>query len=166
MLAKSWSFLRLPLHFYELYNNLSLIWENIKNYLIKIKKVLTFQMNIQWIFQFHCTIAVKIGINLIELLAVSLVLWFWKWLEFWLGGKWWGFMADSKQKCLNKIVGDTRIGVFWFGQKSLRIYFFSTWKAKNQWILSINAVSTEKPKRRILAALWRSPVLSILQTEN
>ena len=44
--------------------------------------------------------------------------------------------------------------------------FFFTWKAKNQPILSINAVSPKIAKRRILAALWRSPVLSILQTEN
>ena len=44
--------------------------------------------------------------------------------------------------------------------------FFFTWKAKNQPILSINAVSPERAKRRILAALWRSPVLPILQTEN
>ena len=61
---------------------------------------------------------------------------------------------------------DTESGVFWFGQKSLGIYFFFTWKAKNQWILSINTVTPEIAKRRILAALWRSPVLSILQTEN
>ena len=75
-------------------------------------------------------------------------------------------MAESKQKCLNRIVGDTRIGEFWFREKWSRIYFFFTWKAKNQPILSINAVSPGKAKRRILAALWRSPVLRILQTEN
>ena len=97
---------------------------------------------------------------------MSLVLVFWKWLVFWLGDKWSRFIADSKQKCLNRIVGDTRIGVFWLGHKSLRIYFFSTWKAKNQRILSIHVVSPERAKRRILAALWHSPVLSILQTEN
>ena len=97
---------------------------------------------------------------------MSLVLRFWKWLVFWLGDKWSRFMADSKQKCLNRIVGDTRIGEFWFREKWSGIYFFFTWKAKNQWILSINAVSPEIAKRRILAALWRSPVLQILQTEN
>ena len=47
-----------------------------------------------------------------------------------------------------------------------RGFIFFTWKAKNQWILSINAVSPQTAKRRIWAALWRSPVLSILQTEN
>ena len=99
-------------------------------------------------------------------LVVSLVWGFWKWLEFWLDDKWSRFMAESKQKCLNRIVWDTRIGVFWFGQKSLRIYFFFTWKEKNLPILSINAVSPEIAKRRILASLWRSPILQILQTEN
>ena len=57
-------------------------------------------------------------------IPVSQVLWFVKWLEFWLSDKWWEFIADSKQKCINRIVGDTRIEVLWFGQKSLRIYFF------------------------------------------
>ena len=89
-----------------------------------------------------------------------------KWLEFWLDDKWWGFMAESKQKCLNRIVGDTRIGEFWFREKWSGIYFFSTWKAKNLSFLSINAVSPKIGKRRIGATLWRSPVLQILQTEN
>ena len=99
-------------------------------------------------------------------ITVSLVLWFWKWLEFWLCDKCSRFMADSKQKCLNRIVGDTRIGEFWFSEKWSGIYFFSTWKAKNQSILSINAVSPKRAKRIILAALWWSVVLRILQTEN
>ena len=97
---------------------------------------------------------------------MSLVWRFWKWLEFWLGDKWSRFIADSKQKCLNRIVGDTRIGEFWFREKWLGIYFFSTWKAKNLPFLSVNAVSPEKAKRRILAALWWTVVLRILQTEN
>ena len=159
MLAKSWSFLRLPLHFYELYNNLSLIWENIKNYLIKIKKVLTFQMNIQWIFQFHCTIAVKIGINLIELLAVSLVLWFWKWLEFWLGGKWWGFFAESKQKCLNRIIGDTRIGdspMSFVSEKNGQLFIFfacPTWKIIFVTLKHKNTRTAQNPKTEPLQLL-------------
>ena len=99
-------------------------------------------------------------------ITVSLVWGFWKWLVFWLGGKWSRFIADSKQKCFNRIVGDTRIGEFWFREKWSGIYFPSTWKAQNQPILSINAVSSEIAKRRILAALWSSPVLSVLQTEN
>ena len=48
----------------------------------------------------------------------------------------------------------------------VRDLFFFTWKAKNQPILSINAVSPQTAKQRILAALWHSPVLPILQTEN
>ena len=97
---------------------------------------------------------------------MSLVLWFDKWVEFWLGGKWWWFFADSKQKCLNTNAEDTRIGEFWFREKWSGIYFFFTWKAKNLPILSINAVSPDNLKRRISAALWCSVVLRILQTEN
>ena len=44
--------------------------------------------------------------------VVSLFLGFVKWLEFCLGDKWCGFFAESKQKCLSRIVGDTRIGEF------------------------------------------------------
>ena len=33
-------------------------------------------------------------------------------------------MADSKQKCLNRIIGDTRIGMFLFRGKWSGIYFF------------------------------------------
>ena len=46
------------------------------------------------------------------------------------------------------------------------IYWFATFKSKFTLILSINGVSPNKTKRRISAALWRSLILQILQTDN
>ena len=94
--------------------------------------------------------------------------WFWgfgKWLVFWLGGKWSRFIAHSKQKCLNRIVGDTRIGEFWFREKWSGIYFL---RPENGFF------SLSEHKRRVpgnpqtenFGGSCGISVLQILQTEN
>ena len=64
---------------------------------------------------------------------------------------------------MNDGAGDTDSRVFWFVPKWSRIHFSLIREGIFQAYLSVNAVSPERAKRRILAALWWSGVLRILQ---